>query len=63
MAGDLIVFGRQSPIAQLAEHSTVNRRVSGSSPDGGASKLRGLGRRNFSTVWLLFFPALRLSSQ
>ncbi len=25
-----------SPIAQLAEHSTVNRRVSGSSPDGGA---------------------------
>src|SRR5207245_10897789 len=26
----------RSPIAQLAEHSTVNRRVSGSSPDGGA---------------------------
>ena len=28
--------GSRSPIAQLAEHSTVNRRVSGSSPDGGA---------------------------
>ena len=28
----------QSPIAQLAEHSTVNRRVSGSSPDGGADE-------------------------
>src|SRR5699024_11866990 len=25
-----------SPVAQLAEHSTVNRRVAGSSPAGGA---------------------------
>src|SRR3954464_13723912 len=28
---------RQSPVAQLAEHSTVNRRVTGSSPVGGAA--------------------------
>ena len=28
-----------SSIAQLAEHSTVNRRVTGSSPVGGASNL------------------------
>src|SRR3954463_5178731 len=28
---------RSSPVAQLAEHATVNRRVSGSSPLGGAS--------------------------
>ena len=27
---------RYSPVAQLAEHSTVNRRVTGSSPVGGA---------------------------
>src|SRR4051794_6159487 len=27
---------RSSPVAQLAEHATVNRRVSGSSPLGGA---------------------------
>ncbi len=29
----------QSPVAQLAEHSTVNRRVAGSSPAGGAQRI------------------------
>jgi len=33
----------QSPVAQLAEHSTVNRVVVGSSPTGGAT----LGRTNW----------------
>ena len=28
--------GEPSPVAQLAEHSAVNRRVAGSSPAGGA---------------------------
>src|SRR3954453_7186558 len=33
----------RSPVAQLAEHATVNRRVSGSSPLGGAKRqVRGL---------------------
>ena len=31
---------KYSPVAQLAEHSTVNRRVTGSSPVGGAYKAR-----------------------
>ena len=31
---------KYSPVAQLAEHSTVNRRVTGSSPVGGAHKAR-----------------------
>ncbi len=39
----------QSPIAQLAEHSTVNRTVTGSSPVGGASKPPG-HRRFFAFV-------------
>src|SRR5262249_10564767 len=30
----------QSPVAQLAEHATVNRRVVGSSPTGGAPLTR-----------------------
>ena len=32
------VAGEQSPVAQLAEHSAVNRRVAGSSPAGGAPR-------------------------
>ncbi len=35
-------FAVRSPIAQLAEHSTVNRRVIGSSPIGGANTGRTL---------------------
>src|SRR5271156_6885021 len=31
----------QSPVAQLAEHSAVNRRVGGSSPPGGAVHSEG----------------------
>lgn len=31
----------RSPVAQLAEHSTVNRRVTGSSPVGGAHETPG----------------------
>lgn len=40
----LVVFSghQRSPVAQLAEHSTVNRRVTGSSPVGGAfTQVRG----------------------
>ncbi len=40
------VSTRHSPVAQLAEHSAVNRRVVGSSPTGGAvDGLRGSTRR------------------
>ena len=39
-----------SSIAQLAEHSTVNRRVTGSSPVGGASSLVELSTRLFFIV-------------
>ena len=31
---------KHSPVAQLAEHSAVNRRVVGSSPTGGATNVR-----------------------
>ena len=34
----LLTVRARSPVAQLAEHSAVNRRVVGSSPTGGASK-------------------------
>src|SRR5207245_3280981 len=34
----------RSPVAQLAEHSAVNRRVVGSSPTRGARVNRGAGR-------------------
>ena len=37
---------RRSPVAQLAEHSAVNRRVVGSSPTGGASATDPTGRRH-----------------
>src|SRR3712207_6272709 len=41
---------RRSPVAQLAEHATVNRRVIGSSPIGGAKLLvSGLSGR-FSAI-------------
>ena len=36
----LILCGPRSPVAQLAEHSAVNRRVVGSSPTGGATEPR-----------------------
>ncbi len=38
----------RSPVAQLAEHSTVNRRVTGSSPVGGATCKGVLTRGNTS---------------
>src|SRR3954447_22501793 len=43
---------RPSPIAQLAEHSTVNRRVSGSSPDGGARFTGPQAGRSRPVRWL-----------
>src|SRR6476469_6810424 len=39
------VAEKRSPVAQLAEHSAVNRRVVGSSPTGGAPTTRLTLRR------------------
>ena len=33
----IVAGSAHSPVAQLAEHPTVNRRVTGSSPVGGAT--------------------------
>lgn len=44
-----------SPIAQLAEHSTVNRRVTGSSPVGGATQGQE-PHRSWSFSHALSFP-------
>ena len=45
---------RRSPVAQLAEHLTVNQRVPGSSPGGGAISKGDLTRRNTSRIAFLF---------
>lgn len=45
---------KQSPVAQLAEHSTVNRRVTGSSPVGGAYKTRTLETSSRGFLLYLF---------
>ena len=42
---DLLSVAPCSPIAQLVEHSTVNRMVAGSSPARGAKFFRGSGRK------------------
>ena len=50
---ELLYVERETPqttyssIAQLAEHSTVNRRVSGSSPVGGAKLPLSLAKRDY----------------
>lgn len=54
--GSLEVQHNYSSIAQLAEHSTVNRRVTGSSPVGGANNLplitsKNAGGRGFFGFW------------
>jgi hypothetical protein len=52
-------YSLHSSIAQLAEHSTVNRRVTGSSPVGGAL----VKPQPFRTVGVLFFLTLQRSSE
>ena len=51
---------KYSPVAQLAEHSTVNRRVTGSSPVGGADIARTPERS--SGVLAIYVPLARTSN-
>ena len=48
--------GKYSSIAQLVEHAAVNRRVVGSSPTGGAKKVR-----RYDTYGLFHFVAFLFS--
>ena len=54
---------KRSPVAQLAEHSAVNRRVVGSSPTGGAKKAPDLQRRRSGAVSFISCSVSRVTTQ